>query len=197
MCSPPLFRNLYAFLSQVIPYQDSDLEKLFSYLKHLSLKLPKRKAGPNYQFDTEISLEYYSLQKISEGSISLSDGYAEKLDGPKELGSGALRENNIPLSRLVDVINQRFGEELTDSDQLFFDQIAEAATQLDEIREAAEGNPISKFQLVFGQILESIFIDRMELNEDLFARYMNDPEFKEVVTEWLGRQTYGKIPKGS
>lgn len=189
------FRNLYAFLSQVIPYQDSDLEKLFSYLKHLSLKLPKRKAGPNYQFDTEISLEYYRLQKISEGSISLADGYAEKLDGPKELGSGALREDNIPLSRLVDVINERFGEDLNESDQLFFDQIAEAATQMEEIREAAEGNPINKFQLVFGQILESLFIDRMELNEDLFARYMNDPEFKEVVTDWLGRQTYEKIPK--
>ncbi len=40
------FRNLYSFLSQVIPYQDSDLEKLFTYLRHLALKLPKRKTGP-------------------------------------------------------------------------------------------------------------------------------------------------------
>ena len=39
------FRNLYSFLSQVIPYQDSDLEKLFTYLRHLALKLPKRKTG--------------------------------------------------------------------------------------------------------------------------------------------------------
>ena len=35
----------------------------------------------------------------------------------------------------------------------------------------------------------------MELNEDLFARYMNDPEFKELVSHWLGQQVYGKIPK--
>jgi type I restriction enzyme, R subunit len=42
---------------------------------------------------------------------------------------------------------------------------------------------------VFGEILESLFIERMDLNEDLFARYLNDPEFKEVVAEWLGRQT--------
>ena len=34
------FRNLYAFLSQVIPYQDSDLERLYVYLRHLSAKLP-------------------------------------------------------------------------------------------------------------------------------------------------------------
>lgn len=39
------FRNLYSFLSQVIPYQDSDLEKLFTYLRHLALKLPSARAG--------------------------------------------------------------------------------------------------------------------------------------------------------
>ncbi len=35
----------------------------------------------------------------------------------------------------------------------------------------------------------------MELNEDLFARYMNDPEFKELVSQWLGQQVYSRIPK--
>ncbi len=44
-------------------------------------------------------------------------------------------------------------------------------------------------------MLESLFIERMELNEALFARYMNDPEFKELVSQWLGQQVYGKIPK--
>jgi len=188
-------RNLYAFLSQVIPYQDSDLERLYIYLKHLALKLPKRKSGPDYQFDDEVQLEYYRLQKISEGSITLNDGYAKPLDGPKEVGSGMVREEAVPLSRLIDLINERFGENLNDADQLFFDQLTEAATQVDAIRQAAENNPIGKFQLVFGEILESLFIERMDLNEDLFARYMNDPEFKSVAAEWLGQQVYSKIPK--
>jgi type I restriction enzyme, R subunit len=68
------FQNLYAFLSQIIPYQDSDLEKLYTYIKYLALKLPKRKSELGYQFDEEIQLEYYRLQKISEGSISLNEG---------------------------------------------------------------------------------------------------------------------------
>ena len=28
------FKNLYSFLSQIIPYQDSDLEKLFIFLQN-------------------------------------------------------------------------------------------------------------------------------------------------------------------
>jgi len=189
------FRNLYAFLSQVIPYQDSDLERLYTYLKHLALKLPKRKSGPGYQFDDEVQLEYYRLQKISEGSISLNEGVGKPLDGPKEVGSGLVREENVPLSRLIDLINERFGEDLNEADQLFFDQITEAATQVDAIRQAAENNPIEKFQLVFGGILESLFIERMDLNEDLFAKFMNDPQFKQIAAEWLGQQVYAKIPK--
>jgi type I restriction enzyme R subunit len=39
------FRNLYGFLSQVIPYQDSDLERLYVFLRHLATKLPRRGAG--------------------------------------------------------------------------------------------------------------------------------------------------------
>jgi len=187
------FRNLYSFLSQVIPYQDSDLEKLFTYLRHLALKLPKRKNGPGYQFDEDVELDYYRLQKISEGSISLNEGYAKPLDGPREVGTGKVRDEQVPLSRLIDLINERFGSELTEADQLFFDQIAEAASQNETLRKAAEVNSLDKFQLVFRQVLESLFIERMELNEGLFTDYMTKPELQELVSKWLGSQVYEQL----
>jgi type I restriction enzyme, R subunit len=187
------FRNLYSFLSQVIPYQDSDLEKLFTYLRHLALKLPKRKSGPGYQFDEEIELDYYRLQKISEGSISLNEGLATPLDGPREVGSGLVRDEHVSLSRLIDMINQRFGGELNEADQFFFDQIAEAASQNEALQKAAGVNSLDKFQLVFRQVLESLFIERMDLNEELFTNYMGKPEMQELVSKWLGSQVYERL----
>lgn len=187
------FRNLYGFLSQVIPYQDSDLERLFTWLRHLALKLPRRRAGPSYQFDAEIELDYYRLQKISEGSISLNEGKARPLDGPREVGSGMVHEENVPLSRLIDLINERFGGELNEADQLFFDQIAEAASRNESLQNAARVNSLDKFQLVFRQVLESLFIERMELNEELFTDYMSTPEMQELVSKWLGSQVYDRL----
>jgi type I restriction enzyme, R subunit len=187
------FRNLYSFLSQVIPYQDSDLEKLFTFLRHLALKLPKRKTGPGYQFDEEVELDYYRLQKISEGSISLIEGYVMPLDGPREVGTGEAREEYVTLSRLIDIINARFGGDLSEADQLFFDQIAEAASRNESLRKAAEVNSLDKFQLVFEQVLESLFIERMELNEELFTAYMSKPELQELVSRWLGNQVYERL----
>ena len=191
------FRNLYSFLSQVIPYQDSDLEKLYTYLRHLALKLPKRKNGPGYHFDEEVELDYYRLQKISEGSISLSEGVAKPLDGPREVGTGMVREEDVSLSSLIDIINERFGSELTEADQLFFDQLAEAAVLDEALRRAAEANPADKFQLVFREALESIFIERMDLNEELFTKYMGNPDLQELVSKWLGEQVYKRFSEPS
>jgi hypothetical protein len=40
------FRNLCAFLAQMIPYQDSDLEQFYTYTRFLLSKLPRRPAVP-------------------------------------------------------------------------------------------------------------------------------------------------------
>ena len=187
------FRNLYGFLSQVIPYQDSDLERLYVYLRHLAAKLPRRRSGPAYDFDDDVQLEYYRLQKISEGSISLGDGTARALDGPTEVGSGAAHEQSVPLSQLIDVVNERFGTDFNQADQLFFDQIVEAAVADDELRQTAAVNPESKFGLVFKNLIERFFVERMDQNEEIFVRYMNDTPFQNVVTDWMASEAFRRL----
>jgi type I restriction enzyme R subunit len=187
------FRNLYGFLSQIIPYQDSDLERLYIFLRHLAAKLPRRRGGPAYQFDDEVRLEYYRLQKISEGSIPLAEGAARRLDGPAEVGSGAVHEDAVPLSRLIDLVNARFGTDFNQADQLFFDQIVEAAVGDEGLRQAAAVNPADKFELVFKNLLETMFVERMDQNEGIFVRFMNDLAFRKVVTAWMASEAYGKL----
>jgi len=187
------FRNLYGFLSQVIPYQDSDLERLYVFLRHLATKLPRRAAEPSYQFDDEVRLEYYRLQKISEGSISLGKEYARPLDGPTEVGSGLAAREPVPLSRLIDLVNDRFGTDFNQADQLFFDQIVEAAVLDDGMRQAAAVNPEDKFELVFRNLLQTLFIERMDQNEDIFVRFMNDASFQKTVTAWMAAEAYRKL----
>jgi type I restriction enzyme, R subunit len=187
------FLNLYGFLSQVIPYQDSDLERLYVFLRHLAAKLPRRKGGQAYQFDDEVRLDYYRLQKISEGSISLKEGEARKLDGPTEVGSGLVRSQPVPLSQLIDVVNERFGTDFNQADQLFFDQIVEAAMTDEGLRQAAVVNPGDKFELVFKNLLQTLFVERMDQNEEIFVRFMNDAPFQKIVTAWMASEAYRRL----
>ena len=187
------FRNLYGFLSQIIPYQDSDLEKLHVFLRHLAAKLPRRASGPAYHFDDDVRLEYYRLQKISEGSISLAQGEAGALDGPTEVGTGQARDEDVPLSQLIDVVNERFGTDFNQADQLFFDQIVETAIGDDGLREVAATNPEDKFELLLERLLERFFVERLDQNEEIFVRYVNDASFRETVKRWVAAETYERL----
>jgi type I restriction enzyme R subunit len=187
------FRNLYSFLSQVIPFQDTDLEKLYTFVRFLLSKLPRRQTGPRYDFEDEVALKFYRLQKISEGSIDLKTGESATVRGPTAVGTGKSSDTEVELSQLIDLINDRFGTDFKPADELFFNQIREEAVADEKLREAATANTIENFRFVFEKALEGLFIDRMEQNEELFARYMNDPAFQKVVAEHLLRQVYSQI----
>jgi len=143
------FRNLYSFLSQIIPYQDSDLEKLYTYARFLLSKLPRRATGPKYDFDDEVALKFYRLQKISEGTIQLEPGEGGEVKGPTAVGTGQSQGPQVELSRLIDQINERFGTEFTPADELFFNQIREEAVADEDLRQAAHANTIDNFRFVF------------------------------------------------
>jgi type I restriction enzyme, R subunit len=187
--------NLYGFLSQIIPFQDSDLEKHYSYARFLLSKLPKRQGGPLYNFDEEVALKYYRLQKISEGSIVLQSGTDDKIDGPTEVGTGTVRPGEIDLSQLIDLLNERFGTSFTPADQLFFDSIREDALRDESLRQAAKANTMENFGFVFLKALEDLFINRMDMNEEITAKFMNEEEFKKAVGQNLLKEVYEEINK--
>jgi type I restriction enzyme R subunit len=188
------FRNLYGFLSQVIPYQDTDLEKLYTYLRFLLTKLPRREGGGSVLLEDEVELQYYRLQKISEGQIDLNAGDGEPLKGPSDVGTGQ-EDTKIRLSELIDLLNERFGTNFTQADQLFFDQIQEEAVENDALRKAAAVNSKEDFRYVFEKALEGLVIDRMEGNEEIFGKLMGDGEFRKLAVEHLLNKVYKTLKK--
>ncbi len=187
------FRNLYSFMAQIIPFQDSDLEKLYSYIRFLLNKLPRGDRGPVYSFDDDVTLKFYRLQKIGEGSIVMEPGATYEVSGPTSVGTGVARDDEIELSKLIDILNERFGTEFKPGDELFFESIREDAVADNNLRQAALANTQENFGYVFRKTLEGLFIDRMEQNEEITAKYMNETQFREAVFQHLLREVYEKI----
>jgi type I restriction enzyme R subunit len=181
----------------VIPFQDSDLEKLYSYLRFLLTKLPPINRGPIYDFDDDFTLQYYRLQKISEGAISLVAGKGGTVSGPVAVGIGQEQGPKIELSKLIDILTDRFGTDFKPGDQLFLDSIKEDAMSNAELQQAALANTMENFGFVFFKALEGLFIDRMDQNEEITARFMNDKEFQGAVGKHLLKEVYdqNRTPK--
>ncbi len=187
------FRNLYGFLSQVIPYQDSDLEKLYTYLRFLLPKLPRRQGDPVGDIESDVELQYYRLQKISEGRIDLKGGEAPALKSPDDVGTGTNKDEEVLLSELIEILNDKFGTDFTQADQLFFDQIQEEAVANENLRQAAAVNSVDDFRYVFDKAFEALVIDRMEGNEDIFSKLMSDSQFRKIASEHLLHKVHCKI----
>jgi len=187
------FRNLYAFLSQIIPYQDSELERLYAFVRNLIAKLPPPGEGQRFELDDEVALRYYRLQQIKDGSIDLSEGVTYALKGPTEVGTGRVREEGMVLSTLVEKLNERFGTDFTEADQLFFDQIRVTAEEDNRIVEAAKANTLPDFVAFMERVIDELFIDRMEGNEDIFARVMTDKAFRSAAHTHLAQEIFQRV----
>ncbi len=187
------YRNLYAFLSQIIPYQDSDLERLYAFVRNLLAKLPPPGDGQAFALDDEVALRFFRLQQMSEGSIDLSEGEADPLKGPTDVGTAGAKDAEVTLSSLIDHLNERFGTDFNEADQLFFDQIRASAENDDSIAEAARANNLANFSAYLDRILDGLFIARMEGNDGIFSRVMTDTEFRSAAHEHLAREIFRRV----
>ena len=60
--------RLYAFLSQIIPYGDPDLEMLYSYGRFLLPHLPLDRDTGIIKLGDEVELQYYRLERVFSGA---------------------------------------------------------------------------------------------------------------------------------
>ena len=58
------------------------------------------------------------------------------------------------------------------------------------MRQAALVNTLENFGYVFKKALEGFFIDRMEKNEEITAKFLNDQKFRDIVTQDLTERAY-------
>ncbi|MCH8905376.1 MAG: type I restriction endonuclease subunit R, partial [Bacteroidetes bacterium] len=189
------FTRLYAFLGQIMPFYDMELEKLFTYSRFLLKKLPKKSQSERFRLGDEVALEYYRLQRIKEEDIALEPEGEYGLDGKSEAGIRLDKKEKVALSEIIDVLNKRFGTEFNEADKLFFDQIEQEMVDDEKLSEQAQSNTIANFKFGFDDVFMEKLIDRMEQNQDIFGKIMDDKEFGALVKGYMLKKVYKRLRK--
>lgn len=185
--------NLYAFLSQIMPFIDSEFEKFYAYAKLLQTRLPKRELSESMHLDDEVALEYYRLQKIKEGSIELQKGEEGELSGTSEAGLKRAKDEEALLSEIINVLNDRFGTEFEEADKLFFDQIEAELMEDETLQTQARVNKIDTFKFAFNDKFIDKLIGRMDQNQEIFEKILEDKMFGDLVKELMMKKIYKKL----
>lgn len=187
------FIRLYAFLAQIMPFSDIDLEKFYAFARLLQTKLPKRLQSEVFKLTDEVGLEYYRLQKIRESQIVLEKEAGSALKPSLDAGIPKEKEMQAKLSEIIEILNKRFKTEFTDADKLFFSQIEEALVQNESLSQQAKSNSIQNFKYGFEDVFLNTLIERMEDNQDIFTKVIDNSEFGDAVREWMLQKVYDRL----
>lgn len=184
------FTRAYAFLAQVIPFHDAELERLHLYGKALLLRLPRtHDAGVDIG-----SVELSHLRIVKTGSDDVSLGAASEdviLPGFTGGGRGSSNAPELsPLEAVIAELNERLGGSLTDADKVWVQQTFEFAAEDAHIQQAAAANTEENFAFVFDKKFEGLVLDRHDQNADLIGRVFKDAETTEFFTALARKMVY-------
>ncbi len=187
------FVRVYAFLSQIIPYADAELEQLYSYGRMLLPHLVAGRDTTAIQLGDDVALQYYRRREVFDGAIQIGEGETQYVKSPTEVGSGRAQDEPAPLSEIIEVLNERFGTEFSEEDRLFFQQIKERACNSERVVQTALANPLDKFELGIRKLIEELMIERMGENDAIVTRYMADKEFQGSAFPILAREIFEAV----
>jgi type I restriction enzyme R subunit len=101
----------------------------------------------------------------------------------------------VALSEIIEVLNKKFSTEFNTADKLFFDQIEEELASDLKLAEQAKSNPIENFKFGFDDLFMDKLIARMEQNQDIFSKMMDDKDFGNIVKSYMLKKVYNRLSK--
>lgn len=174
------FNRNYDFLTHIIRYDDERLHRFAAYAKLLVRKL-HIDGDPAPHLEDEVSLQYYRLQQVYEGSIELEDEEGQLSNNPDTGGASEDEKDN--LSNIISKLNDRWGTEFTHIDKVI-EQLTEDMVEDAEVKSRAH-NSLDMFSIVYAERIQDIVLDRMNQNQDFAIKYLSDPQFKADVDRVL------------
>ena len=185
------FVRVYAFLAQIVPFADADLEQLYTYSRFLSLRLPREQAA-GLDLSDDVVLTHLRTELIGEQDLSLTEG-GGVIPGFTGEGTGGHDPQFAKLSEIIDTLNERFGTEFTEADKVFVDQIEQTCIENEALATQARVNSPENFKLALDKVLEGLVIDRLDANQEFFGRMIDDPAFGAIVRDYLAQKVYGRL----
>ncbi|MFL1528015.1 type I restriction endonuclease subunit R [Pseudomonas sp. O230] len=172
------FVRLYEFLSQIVPYEDRELEQLCVYVKHLHPLLRVDRLQQDDVDVGELQLSHYRLSKRAEHQLRLNEEDGEYTLKPgSDVGSGKPHDpEKKHLSEIIEALNDIFGAEVSDDDQLqFLAGIAQRISRQDDVM--AQVNNHSVDQVMHGlfpkRVLDTV-LDAMTDHEKLSLEVLDN-----------------------
>jgi type I restriction enzyme R subunit len=180
--------RLYAYISQITPFESVELEKLHIYLGDLVKKLIiDVEKEPLEGLIQNIDLNSIRIQKEESGKITLK-GEIELEPLPTEMRGFVPEEEKERLSQIVKEMNDRFGgvkfEDVDKIKQTLSVLVDEVRKDEEYIRATRNVDRQNSF-ITFKNVLDKKLQKTINTNFNLYKEYSDNEEFKKYMVDKL------------
>ncbi|WP_338411872.1 type I restriction endonuclease subunit R [Pseudoalteromonas nigrifaciens] len=188
------FTRFYEFMSQLVEYDDKELEKLSLFARHLR-PLLREKVVTEDELDLDnVVMSHYRLSKIRQQDIQLKEGEPDyKLEPSNDVGSAKAKDKKEAfLSQIIDKLNEVFiTDNLTNKDMLNYaftvrDKLSENASVMSQI---ANNSPEQAMLGDFPQAMDDAILGSSDAHQEQMMQLLSDParnqQFARVIFDML------------
>jgi len=186
------FVRTYSFISQIVSFQNTSLERDYRYCRAVAACIRNAATLERLDLGAEVELTHLRTEMTYEGSLALTSTVGE-VKGIREDKGRQYEAERAPLSKIVEVLNEHFGLELGDADQLLFDQFEESWVADKQLADQATNNSLENFRLVFNPKFMNTIVTRMDANDAIFKQILDDREFQDVLADFYVRKVYSRL----
>jgi type I restriction enzyme R subunit len=179
------FVRLYAFLAQIMPFVDADLEKLYYFAYYLDRKLEAPEGQLPLDVQQHIDIESLRIQQTSSGRIALDHGEGELRPVVGGTDQTVATEELEPLSRIIKELNERFGTDFKDEDRVFVEELLNRLDADPALEASVRANTPENARLTFDHVVTDRLQDMVETNFEFYKRVTDDERFSKFFRDWL------------
>ena len=171
---------MYGYLSQIITFNDIELEKTFVFLKYLNRKLPGRDAE-QLDFSDIIDLDSLRIQLTHEEveALELTD---TTLTPPDFEGRGVVEPVMDFLSEIVHQVNKAYGVNLTDEDKLDLSRLSKRLMDNSDVSKyMTNANSEENKMIYFKQQFDQMMLDYVNDRFEFYKKMEDNPPLKNMI----------------
>lgn len=182
------YTRSYEFMSQIVDYDDKDLEKLSLFARHLQPMLREKLDDEDEVDLSNIVMSHYRLSKLRQQDLKLQEESVEPLQTGSGGGGKAKDKQEDLLSKILARLNEMFDtEKLTDSDMLNYSQtIWDKVNENPVVMQQIANNPADKVMLgdFPDATLDAIF-DSQDSYQEITRQLLSDSKRLAQFTRFL------------
>ena len=173
--------RLYIFLSQIVPFENPYLERLYIFLNHLQNKL-----GGDTPIDLaqgildNIDMDSYRLQLEATTNIAMDQGEDLK-PIPTDMRGGSSVPEIDRLSNILQTFNDRYGTQFEDADKVrqMAENIANDVAKNKELISSIQHSDDQNARITSDKVVGEELLKHITTNFDLYKLYSDNKEFRE------------------